>query len=906
MAWQPGDDPTTHPLWADQVELELEMVRAGSDAYRKRIAKANGTKKDGTQGPAQMTMLPPYRHMMETLATDMALGLKAWLNNTAKARRKKGTQAEVAYYRLKDFDPHLAAYITVRTVLNALQTRPGGRFQSALATGQSIGLQLEYEGRMEAWFALEPKLFEGQKDRDRMGNRKVFLSLQRKLKDQKATDHHKERVNINRFNTLMRERVQWQDWSSHERKYVGLKLLDILCQTTGQFEIVEDPEHKRTSLKQGRYVVAPSEDLTTHLVEAVEFDETRHPAYMPTLIPPKRWDGMRGGGYYTPIVRPPKLIRFKADNEEVQGAAMEEYDALDMPKVMSALNKVQEVPWRINEKVLSVALEIWERDLGIAGFIPREKEELPPRPAGMDRVDLKGDPNRRMIERAWMEAHPEETRAWKKAAAEVYGNNSRRLSNAQAVTTTMALAERLRGKEFYFPHMLDFRGRMYPIPAYLQPQGQDLARGLLTFAHGRPVTPENGGEGWLAVHLANVWGNDKISFMDRVEWVYANEDLWVRIYEDPLGNLEWTHQTDDCWQALAAIFEWIRYRQVGAGMSSSLPVRVDGTCNGIQHLSAMMRDETGGASVNLYPSDAPRDIYKEVADALMAKLEGIEAEGGQQGQLANLWLEGTKRNIPRDLTKNPVMVLPYGGTKESYYGSIHKWLGKQRKKGVTVIPDQEIREAVPFLVGHLWDSVSDVVVAGRVCMEWLKECAKIVSDIEQPIFWTTKTGFHVRHFYGKMEAKVVETKINGKRMQFLSMERSKRLSRKDQLQGISPNFVHSQDAAVNMETIRSFMNGANGDPPPFTTIHDAFGTIAACMNTLHDRIREAFIEIHSEDVLDGFRQRCVLMLRDHLLVQAPALSLEAAWEMAEDTVPRVPSRGSLNLEEVRHADYFFA
>lgn len=54
-----------------------------------------------------------------------------------------------------------------------------------------------------------------------------------------------------------------------------------------------------------------------------------------------------------------------------------------------------------------------------------------------------------------------------------------------------------------------------PVPVFAVSAGDDTCRGLLMFAHGRPLGPE--GLGWLQVHLANVWGNgqDKLSFEDR-------------------------------------------------------------------------------------------------------------------------------------------------------------------------------------------------------------------------------------------------------------------------------------------------------------------------------------------------------------------------------------------------------
>jgi DNA-directed RNA polymerase len=39
-------------------------------------------------------------------------------------------------------------------------------------------------------------------------------------------------------------------------------------------------------------------------------------------------------------------------------------------------------------------------------------------------------------------------------------------------------------KYFYFPHNIDFRGRVYPVPPHLNHMGNDISRGLLLLGKG--------------------------------------------------------------------------------------------------------------------------------------------------------------------------------------------------------------------------------------------------------------------------------------------------------------------------------------------------------------------------------------------------------------------------------------
>lgn len=896
MTWKPGDDPEGHPLWAEQVALEWDMVQRGHDHFTSRLAKA---REKGSVG-----RVSTYRRLTTILVDGMADSLKEWLNAYAKSR----SRAPIAYTFLKQLSPAVASFITVRAAMDSHAAYgPTTRRLGLSALAGQIGLEAEHQARMQAWTATR----EG---------RKLFAVIQKDLKKQRATSHHKHRVNVNRFNALVADELNWEPWGTTNRMHVGLKLLEVLCKGTGHFSMVPDPQHTITGARKkitAPYIIQASDEVEQYLLEGLDTDAYRHPEYLPSVMPPKPWSGMRKGGYYTKPVRTPPLIRFKAHSEEAQGIAMEEFNALEMPRVYSAINIVQEVPWRINKRILEVAYKCLDHGVSVKNLEKSEPPAFPPRPEGLTRLAevYKEGKSLRAAENNWIANNPEEWAKWKRATSKVHGQRARLIANTRATRMTLGIANMYADKEFYFPHMLDFRGRMYPIPTYLQPQGNDLARGLLTFAHGRPLG-EHGGY-WLAINVANTWGNDKVPYQERVDWVMSRVDLLRSIARDPMSNLAWASPPSNGgpskpWQCLAAIIEFIAALDSGKGDDkvSSLPIHVDGTCNGIQHLSALMRDEVGGQSVNLMPSDYPRDVYKEAAAILQERLEAMEMEGGKTGHMASLWLDGLDREIPRSFTKRQVMVLPYGGTREAYFKYTHEWLREAEEadaeggKNAPRIPDEDKREAVPFMVDHLWAAVSNLVVQGMVCMEWLKDCAKALAETNQPIVWTTPSGFVVRHFYGTLKETRIKTLFDGESIKLVNYERTKDLATKEQLQGISPNFVHSLDASANMETAINFRLETKG--APFTTVHDSFGTTAGDMWRLHDVLRYSFVRVHSGDILSDFRNKCVAILRDHIVATQPGTTMDTAWENANDLVPPVPERGNLDIKEVLNANYFFA
>jgi hypothetical protein len=383
-----------------------------------------------------------------------------------------------------------------------------------------------------------------------------------------------------------------------------------------------------------------------------------------------------------------------------------------------------------------------------------------------------------------------------------------------------------------------------------------------------------------------------------------NEVMFRLIAEDPLENMEWS-SCDKPFQALAAIFEWVDFLNTGFGYVSHLPVMVDGTCNGIQHLSAILRDEVAGAYVNLVPGEKPRDIYKFVAEELEADLRDIASIGGEEAEDAQWWLDACGGVFPRGLTKRQVMVLPYGGTKDSFYTYTREWLDENHPVPPEGLDEagRELRSArVTFLAGRMWEVVHRVVRAGMQVMGWLQDCVKALRDIDAPLRWQTPSGFAVIHFYGRNDTRKCELMVDGTRLQLTRLERGSKLSIKDQLKGVAPNFIHSLDAAALVLCLERCRTAGIED---ISAIHDAYGTHAANMEPLSVFLREAFVEVHRVDVLGGFRAACRTMLAGHLM-EVEKLLPEEADRKADAALPPPLRHGGLNLEAVLRSDYFFA
>lgn len=897
---------TEHPLWETQVQLEMGMLREGGDRVRDQAAAA--------QRKRQMSHLKPVRDLMQDWLPQVADGLSEWV----KAYRREGQRGNprlvpIALAPLSKCDPYVASLVALRAILDGISD---GMWE-VTSLASNIGQEIEHEMQIRLWESQEPKLFHAQRKR---------------LDAQEATETHRRRVNINRFNELLDKGVfgfGWAAWSADLKVRVGAVLIDTIIRTTGWFEVGD--AYERQPHRKPKLVLRVKPGLEEWIAGRLDQQEVSSPAWKPTVIPPKRWKGTKRGGYHTDYVRAPRLIRFHAYQIDQKARAEDEYDALDMPEVYDALHFLQETPWRVNQAVLAVVKSVMADNKWVGGSgnsrlggIPLSEFPRPSRPVGCPppfEPHIEGCPyaakeGARAAFLEWSKAHPKEALAYRGQMTDYFRKNATAVSNLRAASRTFRVALEYAGFErFYFPHMLDFRGRMYPIPVGLQPQGQDLARGLLEFAEGKAITKENGGAGWLAINLATHWGYDKVSFDERIAWVEQREEMWRRIAADPLRNTEWSDQADKKhrWQALAAIYDWVAFLDHGFGYVSHAPVAVDGTCNGIQHFAAMMRDEDVGKHVNLTPGEKPRDIYQLVADELMEKLRRIKKQRGKPGAHAKFWMSfaNAEGKLPRALTKRQVMVLPYSATREAFFRYTKLWLDETSPPVVSVDADQKTRdkevklryERLSFLTTHLWDTVSEVVKGPTTVMQWLKDCAELAALGNQPIYWKTPSGFVVRHFYGKMLSRQVECKLDGGRHQLVFEQPTKDLDVSSQLLGIAPNFVHSQDAAAMVLCIN--MAADCGDITAFYAVHDQFGTHAADMWDLAKYLRRAFVHVHQTDVLWEFRERCLAVMRDHLMAEREIDYLEAS-QIADERLPPLPSRGSLDLSSVLASEYFFA
>ena len=78
--------------------------------------------------------------------------------------------------------------------------------------------------------------------------------------------------------------------------------------------------------------------------------------------------------------------------------------------------------------------------------------------------------------------------AWRRAMAEAHNADRINFKRSVRTRTQLEAANKFKDDVFYLCWSFDYRGRAYPIPAFLTPQDTDFGKALLRFADEASVT----------------------------------------------------------------------------------------------------------------------------------------------------------------------------------------------------------------------------------------------------------------------------------------------------------------------------------------------------------------------------------------------------------------------------------
>lgn len=830
-----------------QIAIEKHYTELAQETFKKRLEQARN------QG--RITSQPLGSGLKKLFVEALAKNIETWIEDNTKPKRGVGKKyrellkAMLEAFGIEALVLNICATVLERAINETLAT---DHKASVSSCAYSIGNSLYYNAQTEAFL---------KQDEEGTQVNRIQDGLDKRTLTYQKTRHIKGIMKKNKF-----------EWVKYEKSAVvnlGLDILYILIQSTDLIKTSE--ANDRVKFLEPTQVLLDTYRYNADYISQFITDRT------PTIIPPKKWDDLSHGGYYGAMAKRLHFMRIShiVGKTKVVKSYIKKIRDVDLSKIYSAVNAIQETPYRINKDMYEVIEAIIKQGGGLAGIASMEPHE------------------------------PEPTRKFKETKQE-YGKRfhewleielSRR-SKAIRALRLFRYAKDFKGYDnIYFPCNIDFRGRIYPIPLFNH-QGDDFMKSLIIYSNPVPLTDSQDIE-LLYWQGANLWGNDKVSHSEQVEWVKTHHSNIVDSATHPLDYLWWT-EADEPLQFLAWCKEYVKSLEyfeefkTYEGYSCPLVIAYDGTCSGLQHYSAMLRDEVGGSAVNLVDHEKPADIYQQVADkvlkiverdAMSGTLDEVQKEevgGGQRvhfgtRSMAQAWLA---HGVTRKVVKRNVMTLAYGSGQYGFQEQIYE----DTTKGNIHFKRFE-KPCAKYMAKLVWQEVQTTVVSATEGMKYLKALAKVLTKHGLPVNWWTPLGLPVQQQYLKLVQKSFRTRFGDMvswRGYYQDVADDESLDANGQKNGIAPNFIHSLDSTHLMMVVNEA--GLSN----YTTIHDSFGTSLGEARHLQVVIREQLYKLYTEhSPIEEFKKYVEAMTGEDL-----------------SDIPE-PPKGGLKLENILTSTFIF-
>ena len=749
---------------------------------------------------------------------------------------------------------------------------------------------------------------------------------------QAPTELLKKKVKKAFFEKWYREQIDPVELDKAERVRTGLVLLHIASGVAGKY--IQTTPYKPRGKQHTTNKIQITDEFMRESKSREELRSLFSPKWPISVVPPRDWESIAGGVYYSEELRSRTRFIRSWNNRYLKQMhrRMHEY-----PQMFTAVNTAQQTAWRVNRNVLAVLQEALELGGGKRFALPIiDRKELPP-----------------------LEGLSPSSKAFQDAQR-ARGEMISRFTHLQG-TVTMA-EKHLEDPELYFGYALDTRGRGYPVYGgrYLSPQGDDISKSLLEFAHGEALGSPDGID-WLLYGAASVYGIDKVSRAERVAWAEAHAEVMAACANDPFSSENrnfWT-AADKPWSFLAFCFEVRGALEEGEEHVSHISIPQDGCQNALQHVAGMLRDRDLALRTSVISdgSGRPRDLYQDIADRanailsamtgdrrsvaeLMALGEEVRKMLSDKDEESKLWAERMREvdqallpkllagQIDRSMTKRPVMTCTYDVStftrKEQISDAIDSNIAKQGE-AYCIVDDLRWRASL-FLEPVIHEATCSIITAAFIYLGWLKDlvdvvtsrpacsrcerCGKTVCKCECAVTsevqrkarrlqcnckrgvrgmeWVTPLGFPVYHDKQTREIKRVSTIVGTHKVSASFAESTGRVDRKRVRTGMAANFTHSFDAAMLWDVVLRMNSGE--ESCPLALIHDSFGTLPSRSTRLAQELRESYVWLYSKNRLEELLEYTARRLEPH----------------ERELLPELPAMGELQVKQALESEYIFS
>ena len=816
-----------------EIELDREglMIAKGKERYQQQL------KKNVEKGRNSVT--PPYIYLQKQYLVPLSEAIQHFIDENLTG--KAGVRA-TSVIPLRDLDdPKKISLITLKGIIDGIALN-----KTMLQISVSIGKMIE----------LEEQSLIFKKDKPFLHNR-----ILRDLMTRTTNIEHRKKVFSH---TLDKFKIQIEKWNIAKTVLIGQQLISL---TIAHTDLIERKTIKVRKNNTQNYLT-----LTKEIQEKIDEGNFKcsvlTPYHKPMVVKPNDWTSAFSGGYINEYLSKSPLVK----TEDYQYlASLKDKDLKDF---YGAINYLQGVEFATDQNMLPIFNHIWDNNLTIGNFPSRERlldEKGKPKGVYRDpKIDDDSEQGRNLL------------RKYKRDLSRVYADEIARVSKVVNTSTARDIANEYKDfKKFHFVKNVDTRGRVYSVGTTYNYQSDQKIKSIICFSNAEKLGTS--GHYWLYVHAANTYGNDKITYDERVDFIKGMEREIISYASEPFSNLGW-NDADKPMEFLQACHHIKGYLEQGVEYECNLPVSVDATCSGLQILSILMKDKDTAEKVNVSPSEKPQDIYTTVA--LKVEKEVKEAAGAG-ARVANRWLQ---YGISRSIVKRNIMTYVYGlkpyGARQQIYDEYKKQveLGHKPK----CLEDDGFADC-KWLANIVWKHLENEIRLASNLMKWFQETAKVFSRANLPMKWTTPIGFPVMQDYRYLNKFKVKTSIAGS-MVYTTLRRQ--MDRKDtrkMASAASPNIVHSLDGAIACATALYCKMDAK-PIPNLMMIHDSFATTPNRIDDLHRIIRQVVVDLFSGDYLE--------LLHKEFLDQLP--------EDLQSKIKPPPERGSLDVTSVKNSRYFFS
>lgn len=277
--------------------------------------------------------------------------------------------------------------------------------------------------------------------------------------------------------------------------------------------------------------------------------------------------------------------------------------------------------------------------------------------------------------------------------------------------------------------MMDFRGRIYPRVTYLHYQGSEFAKSLLLFSKpGYIKRTDLKSILYLKAYGALLYGNglDKKSYIIRGQWVDSNIEAILSLDYNLIRN------ASNKYLFISFCLEFKKFHNFyynghDSTFQTYLPIQLDATCNGFQHLALLSDDVNAFEELNLTEAtinDDPKDLYTFILNKIRVNLNDKLYKTSDINEL-----ECIKRLIQLDINrshiKHLVMTKPYNA---SDFTLTNYLIDKLIYRGYGELVIQDGKNVLKLKSHENKDMTQDSKLTGLP--EEYEELAKFISDIK--------------------------------------------------------------------------------------------------------------------------------------------------------------------------------